>query len=137
MPDSEKFTINIQMRFQDLDAMGHVNNAVYFTYFEHGRLEFFKQKFCMIDPIELSFILAHVSCDFLIPLTIEDSMLLQMWVSKIGTTSFHFGYKLANRLDQSIVYAKGESVQVCYDYDQSKPVKVPNRLKKQLSIYLS
>ena len=137
MPDNEKFTINIDTRFRDLDAMGHVNNAVYFTYFEHGRLNFFKQRFDMFEPSELAFfILAHAGCDFKIPLTLYDRISLQVWVSKIGTKSFDFSYKLVNRSDESIVYAKGESVQVSYDYDQKKPVEIPDRFKKQLSLYL-
>ncbi len=137
MVDNKKLTINIDTRFRDLDAMGHVNNAVYFTYFEHGRLNFFKQKFDMFEPSELAFFIqAHAGCDFKIPLTLDDRVSLQVWVSKIGTKSFDFSYKLVNRSDEAIVYAKGKSVQVCYDYDQNIPVEIPDQFKKQLSLYL-
>ncbi len=136
MADNTKFLLDIEKRFRDLDAMNHVNNAVYFTYFEYGRLEFFNQKFQMIKPIDMSFILAHASCDFLIPVTLDDKITLQVWVSKIGTKSFDLAYKLVNRSDKSIVYAKGESTQVCYDYNQSKTISVPEPFKKQLLVYL-
>jgi len=41
MFDFEVFSADIELRFRDMDAMGHVNNAVYFTYFETGRFQFF------------------------------------------------------------------------------------------------
>jgi len=131
------FTVDIEVRFRDLDAMGHVNNSVFFTYFEHGRMLFSRQIFKMYEPVEFTFIMAHISCNFLKPVQLSDSVILQMWVKNIGTKSFDYGYKLVDRSNESVVYASGESVQVCYDYKAAKSITVPADMRAKLSEYLS
>ena len=91
MNAAEAFSTPVNVRFRDLDAMGHVNNAVFFTYFEEGRLAFFtstspEKKFPGFD-----FILAHTSCDYLKPVTVNDRLVLQIRVAKIGGKSFALG----------------------------------------------
>jgi len=131
------FAVDIEVRFRDLDAMGHVNNSVFFTYFEHGRMLFSRQIFKMYEPVEFTFIMAHISCNFLKPVQLSDSVILQMWVKNIGTKSFDYGYKLVDRSNESVVYASGESVQVCYDYKAAKSITVPADMRAKLSEYLS
>jgi acyl-CoA thioester hydrolase len=127
------FTAEIEIRFRDLDAMGHVNNSVFFTYFEHGRVIFSRQIFQMYEPEEFTFIMAHISCDFLKPVKLSDRVILQMWVKNIGAKSFDYGYKLVDRSNESVVYATGESVQVCYDYKSAKSITVPEDMRAKLS----
>ena len=55
-----------------------------------------------------------------------------MWVSNIGNKSFNLCYKLTELSDESVIYAKGESVQVCYDYVQDKSIEIPLELKQTL-----
>lgn len=131
------FSTPINVRFRDLDAMGHVNNAVFFTYFEEGRLAFFTsaspgKKFPGFD-----FILAHISCDYLKPVTIDDGLMLQIRVGKIGGKSFTFDYTVVHRNDADVIYATGKSVQVCYDYKKGQTMAVPKNLNKRLHPYLS
>jgi len=130
------FTTNIDVRFRDLDAMGHVNNAVYFTYFEEGRKHFSHKVFHISDPSEFTFILAHIRCDFLTPVKLVDRPMLQMWVNSIGKKSFGFSYKLVDRSNETIVFSTGESIQVCYDYQENTSIVVPDRMRKKLSEYL-
>lgn len=134
MPDYKIFTTPIDVRFRDIDAMNHVNNAVYFTYFEYGRLKFFYHIFEEIGVV-IPTILAHTWCDFLIPVKLTDHPSLRMWVSKIGTKSFTLSYWLVNQSDESTVYAKGESVQVCYDYEKSVTIDLSGVFKELLSLY--
>jgi acyl-CoA thioester hydrolase len=129
------FTTQIDIRFRDVDAMGHVNNAVFFTYFEEGRKRFFFDIFKVYDPSAFPFIMAHISCDYLKPITLSSEVELQMWIKDIGKKSFELVYKLVDASDKNIVYAKGESVQVCYDYTQSKSMEVPEELKQQFKEY--
>ena len=136
MADNNLFEIDIEVRFRDLDAMGHVNNAVYFTYFEEGRKNFSKTVFQVSNPSEFTFILAHIQCDYLKPVELGDRIKLQLWVKGVGTRSFGFGYKLVNLKDDAVVYATGESVQVCYDYTEKKSIEVPIEMKKKLIHYL-
>ena len=136
MNSGKIFSTNIDVRFSDLDALGHVNNAIFFTYFEEGRKIFSKKYFKVSDPSDFRFIMAHISCDYLKPVRFIDSVTLQMWVRDIGTKSFAFEYKLIHQSDESIVYATGESVQVCYDYKKDQSIVVSNEMKAKLTAYL-
>ena len=129
------FKFQIQVRFRDIDGMGHVNNAVFFTYFAEARLAFFQKISNSTDFSTFSFILAHISCDFLRPVTLNTRLSLEIWVKEIGINSFGLGYKLVDLFDESITYAKGESVQVCFDYGENKPIAVSAALKQKLSEY--
>ena len=135
MNQDKLFSTNIEVRFRDLDAIGHVNNAVFFTYFEQGRNAFFHDVFQVSDPFDLPFILAHITCDYLKPVKFSDKVTLQMWVGEIKNKSFDFRYKLVDLLDESIVYAKGESVQVTFDHKQNKTMVVSEELRKRLLGY--
>ena len=130
------FKIQIHVRFRDIDGMGHVNNAVFFTYFEEGRIAFFQKISKGSDLSAFPFILAHIGCDFLSPIKLNTQLSLEMWVKEIGNKSFGLGYNLADFTDASITYAKGESVQVCYDYGGNKSIAVPEELKQKLLEYL-
>ena len=87
----------------------------------------------MYEPAEFTFIMAHTSCDFLKPVRLSDRVILQMWVKNIGAKSFDYGYKLVDRLNESVVYATGESVQVCYDYKAEKSITVSEDMRAKLS----
>jgi acyl-CoA thioester hydrolase len=136
MSSGKIFSINIEIRFSDLDALGHVNNAVFFTYFEEGRKNFSQQFFQLSHPSDFRFIMAHTCCDYLKPIVLTDKIRLQMWIRNIGTKSFGFGYKLVHESDPSMVYATGESVQVCYDHDKKQSMILPNEMKEALIPFL-
>jgi acyl-CoA thioester hydrolase len=125
----------IPARFRDIDGMGHVNNAVFFTYFAEGRFALFRKFSMGSDFSTFSFILAHISCDYLRPITLNTRLSLEIWVKEIGIKSFELGYKLSDMSDASIVYATGESVQVCFDYGDNKPIAVSASLKRKLIEY--
>ena len=131
---SEIFKTRIGVRFRDLDANGHVNHVVVFTYFEEGRKTFFLGHSAP-GPFVFPFIMARISCDYLKSIKLDAGLLLQMWVSNIGNKSFNLCYKLTELSDESIIYAKGESVQVCYDYVQDKSIEIPLELKQTLDRY--
>ena len=126
------FSIDVDVRFRDIDAMGHVNNAVFFTYFEQGRVGFTH----LTPELGISFILAHVSCDYIKPVMLENRLTLRMWVNQIGSKSFGFQYELVDRSDGSVVYATGASVQVFFDYAKNVSMEISERLREKLSAYL-
>lgn len=130
------FSTNIEVRFRDLDAMGHVNNAVYFTYFEESRKYFSKKVLGVSDISDFKFIMAHIQCDFIKSIRFNDHVILQMWVKDIGTKSFSFDYRLVDFYDEAKVYATGESVQVCYDYEKNRSIEIPAKMRERLTRYL-
>jgi len=122
---NKKIITDITIRFRDIDSMGHVNNAVYFTYFEEGRKEFLRSLFNIVNPDEYNFILAHIRCDYLKPIRISDPISLHLWVGEIGQKKFDLLYAIVNRDDSSTVYATGLSVQIFYDYKKNTTIPIP------------
>lgn len=118
--------------------MGHVNNAVYFTYFEEGRKAFVREVFGIVSPLDYNFILAHIRCDFLRPIKISDAVYLEIWVGEIGRKRFDFIYRLAGKTadgDAPLVYAAGRSVQVYFDYRKNATLPIPDSVRETLSAY--
>jgi len=110
-------TVPIVVRFRDIDAMGHVNNAVYLTYFEIGRVAF-HQTLAGTEPLNpggFEFILAEVTCSYRSPAHLGETLLVGIRVSSVGRKSFTFQYELRDQASGRLV-AEGRSVQVMYDY---------------------
>ncbi len=127
------YKIHIQVRFRDVDLMGHVNNAVFFTYFEMGRTAFHQDHVSkIIDRKTSSFILARASCDYIKPITLGTNLTLHLGTKNLGTKSFQYIYSLTDAADESIQYAKGESVQVCYDYARNASIEIPLEFREVL-----
>ena len=121
----KKIITDITVRFRDIDSMGHVNNAVFFTYFEEGRKEFLSLLFNIVKPEDYNFILAHISCDFLKPIRISDPISLHLRVGEIGRKKFDLVYAIVSRDDESIVYAQGRSVQIFFEYKKNATLPIP------------
>ena len=131
--------VPVQIRWRDLDALGHVNNAVFITYFEHARLAYIRELLepdAPIDrqtmlPVDFQFILAEVTCRYRSPVTLEDSPVVEAWVSQVGRKSFVFQYRM---LDQKTgrLLAEGCSTQVWYDYRTAESQPVPEEVIKMI-----
>lgn len=119
----------IQVRFNDTDALGHLNNTAYALYAEQGRVDFLDE--FLNEGVYL--ILAHISLDFLKQVRFRDLVYVLTRVAKLGRTSV--------TLEQEI-YGNGEiaarvrSVVVMFDYEAQKPVSVPDGVREQLTPYL-
>ncbi len=116
---------NIQVRFRDLDAMGHVNNAVYLTYLEMARVAYYTTLMGpRISPRDFNFILAHVEIDFRSPIHLDETVYIGIRLTRIGRTSFHFAYELREG-ESGRLLAEATSVQVLYDYERQRPIEIP------------
>ena len=123
-----RFTTDIQLRFRDIDGMGHVNNAVYLSYLELARTQFYMQFAGKRSLSEIDFILAHVEIDFESQATWGDQIRVTLWPSKIGTSSFTLSYEIAE-LRGGRILARAKTVLVSFDYQkkQSKPISADFR----------
>ncbi|MBN2331560.1 MAG: acyl-CoA thioesterase [Deltaproteobacteria bacterium] len=137
MVEKRKFFLKLPVRFRDLDAMGHVNNATYFTYMEEARKEFFGAVFNSSSPDDFPFVLASISCTFIRPVQLRESMLAaSVLVSRLGGRSFTFNYEIYRPDDSAWLFATGESVQVFYDYKQGRSMAMPDQYAVKLKQYL-
>lgn len=112
----------IQVRFADCDMMGHVNNAVYLSYFEQARMHYFSQ---MVgenwDWKKEGIVLVKNEVTYLKPILLHDIPEIYMKLKTIGRSSFTLFYVVT--VDGCTV-AEGESKLVCFDFISKHPVLV-------------
>ncbi len=129
----------IQIRFSDVDKMGHVNNATYVTYFELARLNYFDslaKDTERIDWVNEGVILAKIVMDYLQPVLMVDTVFVSTWVSRIGSKSFDMTcsiVKVVNGVEVEV--AKGLAVIVCFNYTTNQSIPVPERWKEKMVWY--
>jgi acyl-CoA thioester hydrolase len=126
-------TCEIRPRFRDTDAMGHINNAVYVTYLEVARQEYWTRVCDNPDYKRVPFILAHVSIDFRSEALVSDVIVVGIRCDHVGTKSFRFRYEIWEKATERLV-AEGESVQVCYDYASKSTVPMPDDLRRAVEV---
>ena len=126
-----RFTVEIQMRFRDLDPMGHVNNAVYLTYCELARTQFYMKHAFKRSLHDIDFILAHADIDYVSAAEWGDRIEVSVWPSKIGDSSFTLSYEVRDKNSNRLL-AKSSSVQVAYDYDKKEKKPIPSDFRRML-----
>ena len=127
---------DMDIRFRDIDAMGHVNNAVYFTYFEDGRKVFLEEVFGIVQPSDYPFIMARIECTFKAPLRLGDRPACETWIRDVENRKFSFRYRIIDRDSSDLVYAVGESLMVFYDYSAGRSVPIPSEVKSRIHPYV-
>ena len=123
----------IQIRFKDIDKLGHVNNANHVTYFELARVDYFnalETENIKIDWINEGVILAKIEMEYKMPILLEDKVFVYTWVSKMGTKSFDMScsiVKVKNGIEVEL--AKGLAIIVCFNYKTNQTILVPEKWK--------
>ena len=84
----------IQIRFSDIDWMGHVNNAVYISYIEKARIDFSERLPLNINWRETGFILARTQINYRHPALLNDNISVRTWCTRVGTKSFDLGFEV-------------------------------------------
>lgn len=133
MPDDLfRFFTPITIRFRDLDAFGHVNNAVYFTYMEMARVDYFKHLGLLTaDFPSPFFIIAEANCQFKVPILMSMALRLRVRVSRLGNSSFDMTYEFVDETTGQVL-ALGRTVQVTFDYAAQRVVPLPDRWRQAM-----
>ncbi|HXB41600.1 MAG TPA: thioesterase family protein [Bacteroidia bacterium] len=129
-----KHSTPIQIRFVDIDRVGHVNNATILSYFETARVVFLDEIIGREnDWYERGLILAHTEIDYLLPVYLEDKIKSYTRVTRVGTKSFEMENVLVKVKDgKEIMTAFATFVIVCMDYKTNQTVEIPSSWKEKL-----
>jgi acyl-CoA thioester hydrolase len=148
----------VQIRFRDLDPLAHVNNTVYFTYFEEARSYYFDQlqmerwpsreEDQLIHPseeeeralhtsrIQTTSIGAHYGslikenlCVYHLPLVRSDKAEIGVQVTRVGRTSFVMELQIRDILNHQRIFATGRTVMVWCNYRTGRPMPVPPMMR--------
>jgi acyl-CoA thioester hydrolase len=128
--DGYPFVHRERVRFRDLDAFGHVNNAVYLTYLEEARNALLRHLGLARGVAEITMILARVEIDFRAQVDAGEELEIAVRPVRLGTKSFELEYEL--RADGRVV-AEARTVLVGYDYDANVSIEIPDEWRRSLA----
>ncbi len=131
------FHFPLQMRWNDLDALGHVNNALFLTYFETARGRYMMEACPGWDWTKHMFLIGNVHASF------HKELLLTarhpevyMRTSKVGNKSFELSYAIVSQgKDGKLVHATGQTTQVMFDMQSKQTIQIPDWIREQLEVY--
>ena len=135
MPDAPRLlhSLRLQVRWGDMDALGHVNNAEYLRYFEQSRVEWLGGLGYRTTGEGAGSILAKATVTFLKPVVYPSEIEVRLFAARVGNTSFVLASDIVNGRDASERFTEGEFVIVWFDYAGEKAVSVPERLRAILA----
>lgn len=134
-PESFKTSLPIQIRFGDIDAMGHINNNIYFSYFDLGKTAYFD----LIRPMAVSWtegliVVAHVEVDFLSPIFYKEKIVVETKIKKLGEKSGVFLQQLRS-VKNNEIKSRCESVFVAYNASTQSSMLIPDEWREVISSY--
>ena len=122
--------VKIQIRYADLDALGHVNNSNYLTYFEIARVHYFNELLGKDwDWRNKGMILANSSLEFLKPLLIQHEAEVKISTLSVGTKSFELYYEISV---DDVVFCSGKSVIVAFNSVRNETIPIPSVMQEGL-----
>ena len=135
VPAEKKLTheMVIPIRWGDMDAMGHVNNTVYFRYMEVARLDWLFRIGGQPDPTGTGPVIVNAFCNFIRQLEFPGEVLARHYVTNPGRSSFDTYITLARSDDPDTIYAEGGAKTVWTDFKAQKSVPLPDRVRALVS----
>jgi acyl-CoA thioester hydrolase len=134
IPEKKKlvYEMRIPIRWGDMDAMGHVNNTVYFRYLEIARIDWMRSIGCQPDPDGEGPVIVNAFCNFYKQLEYPGEVLLKMYVSDPGRTSFESWATMERPDDPGVVYAAGGATTVWVNFPAQKSAPLPHSMRQHL-----
>lgn len=131
LPERKKLVheMRFPVRWGDMDAMGHVNNTVYFRYLETARIDWMVAMGCRPDPDGQGPVIAHAFCNFYHQLEYPADVLLRMYVSDPGRTTFETWGTMERQSQPGVICAAGGATTIWVDFRQSKAVPLPDWMR--------
>lgn len=135
IPEQKKlvFEMRIPIRWGDMDAMGHVNNTTYFRYLEICRIDWLRSIGCQPDQGGEGCVIVNAFCNFYKQLEYPGDLLLKMYVSDPGRTTFE-SWCTMERTDQpGVIDAAGGATMIWVDFPRQKAIELPDWLRRLVS----
>jgi len=138
-----RYRHRIEIRYSDTDALGHVNNATYFSYFEMARGGFYTEVVghpfgTGPDADKRTFVIAEAHITYRLPAFYGEPLFCAVRVGWVSRSAFCLEYRVEvedSPLGQARVVADGSTVQVFYDLSRGRPMRTPAELVRDLAAY--
>ena len=125
------YTIKIEPRFNDTDALGHINNAAFITWIEESRRPIFKLFNRELSVSKWNLILARVEMDYLAQCYFGKTVVIETVVEKVGRSSVTLCHSL---FQEETKTAQGKSTLVYFDYQKGTPLSIPEDIREALRL---
>ena len=138
MTDSFRHHTRLEVRFRDIDAFGHVNNAAFVTYLEQARIRYLIDNLHVDTPQHLPLILAALHVDFRAPILFGQEVQIGTRVDWVGNTSFSLSHRMTAGTGPDAgdrLAAEATTVLVAYDYATERPIRVPDPWRVAFATY--
>jgi len=135
LPDFRS-TITLPVQWSEQDLFGHVNNVVYFRWFESSRIKYLEQIGLpdLMTRERIGPILAAIGCNYRRQLTYPDTVEIGSRITRLGRTSFTMVNAIWSQRQQTIA-ADGESTIVVFDYNSQKPTPIPDAIRTTIELF--
>jgi len=128
------FVTRIPVRFRDMDAMGHLNHAVYFTYMEFGRQEYWFALSGLRTIKAFDFIVGKAECTYKSPAVLGETVVVALGITRLGNASFTMEYQLTDQ-DSGRLLATGKTELVSYDYAAKRPRRILPEMREKMQAF--
>lgn len=125
-----KSKVPIQVRFNDVDIMGHVSNTVYLNYYDAGKMDYFDQVIPGVDFRGLAVVGASTKVDYLLPIFMRNKIFVETRIAVLGTKSITMEHLLVNHDD--VVLSTCSTVLVCFDVKSQTSQAVPDDWRRRI-----
>ena len=132
IPEDKRFTheMIIPIRWGDMDAMGHVNNTLYFRYLEIVRVDWFERLGCPPDPKGCGPVIVNAFCNFYRQLEFPGDLLVRMYASDPARTTFETWTTIERADDPGAIWAAGGATTIWVDFPKQKAVPLPDWIRR-------
>lgn len=127
---------NVQIRFNDIDVLGHLNNTIYTQFFDIGKMHLFQE--CLGDEIawgEITPVLVHMEVDFFAPVFLDSKIKVNSYISGFGNKSFSMVQEIENTITGEI-HCRTKNILVAFNPKINEGVAVPESWKEKLSVFI-
>ncbi len=134
LPQDKKLVheMTMPLRWGDMDTMGHINNTLYFRYFEVVRLDWYFRASGTQRLQGEGVVIVNAFCNFLQQLEFPGDILVRLFVAHPGRSSFETYFTLERTDQPGVTAAEGGAVTVWTDYASKKSKPLPSWLREQL-----
>lgn len=138
MTDAFRHRTRLEVRFRDIDAFGHVNNAAFVTFLEQARVRYLMDILLVETVQRLPLILAALQVDFRAPILFGHNVEIETRVDWVGNTSFSMSHRMtagAEAQASERLVAEATTVLVAYDYATERPIRVPDQWREAFTAH--
>ena len=135
IPERKKlvYEMTIPIRWGDMDAMGHVNNTVYFRYLETVRIDWMRSIGCQPDPQGEGPVIVNAFCNFYKQLEYPGDVLVKMYVSDPARSTFESWGTMERADAPGVIYAAGGATTIWVNFPAQKSAPLPDWMRVHLA----